>query len=775
MGCSMSKLEDEEAVKLCKDRKSFIKQAVEQRRRFACGHLAYIQSLKRVSAALREYVNGYEPRELLLDSFITPPFTPVKKTSPGFISITPNSFSQLPIQSKPNTVVRVNYLRSGGNGAVSVEERPQSPETMRVQSYSPMHQYGFDGYFPMQSPPMNSSFFSYSPNNRSNIPPPSPESSQWDFFWNPFSSLDNYGYPSHNGLDHMAIDDEIRGLRQVREEEGIPELEEDETEQEDNSNRVRVNATEERTRTGQSCCREEVVVEDVDEDEDDEDEDENDDEDEDDEEEETNHGSEMDLEPEVAQSRGNGKTDVSRVQNAGPIASTSQESGVAHPESKEETPGFTVYVNRKPTSMAEVIKELEAQFITVCNSANEVSALLEARKAPYMAASNELTAMKMLNPVALFRSASSRSSSSRFLISSSVTKDESGYESSGDVSEESSSFSRGHQSTLDRLYAWEKKLYQEVRSGEKVRIAYEKKCNQLRNQDVKGEDPSSVEKTRSAMRDLHTQIKVSIHSVEAVAKRIETLRDEELQPQLLELVQGLARMWKVMAECHQLQKRALDEAKLLLAGIPSKLDARKLSSAPVIEPNWLARASANLETELRNWRSCFESWITSQRSYMHAITGWLLRCVNSDSSDTTKPPFSPRRSNASALPIFGLCIQWKRFLDDIQEKAVLDGLDFFAAGMGSLHAQQQQRDDPHRIQVGSQRYEESGGNMEMVEFGKAEEVMTAEKMAEVAIRVLCAGLSFAMSSLTEFAISSADGYSDLLKQMPKGDNSQMAQ
>ena len=71
--------------------------------------------------------------------------------------------------------------------------------------------------------------------------------------------------------------------------------------------------------------------------------------------------------------------------------------------------------------------------------------------------------MKMLNPVALFRSASSRSSSSRFLISSSATKDESGYESTDDISEESSSFSPGHQSTLDRLYAWEKKLYQEVR------------------------------------------------------------------------------------------------------------------------------------------------------------------------------------------------------------------------------------------------------------------------------------------------------------------------
>lgn len=55
---------------------------------------------------------------------------------------------------------------------------------------------------------------------------------------------------------------------------------------------------------------------------------------------------------------------------------------------------------------------------------------------------------------------------------------------------------------------------------------------------MKGEDPHAVDKTRAAIRDLHTQIKVSIHSVEAISKRIETLRDEELQPQLLELVQG---------------------------------------------------------------------------------------------------------------------------------------------------------------------------------------------------------------------------------------------
>lgn len=221
-----------------------------------------------------------------------------------------------------------------------------------------------------------------------------------------------------------------------------------------------------------------------------------------------------------------------------------------------------------------------------------------------------------------------------------------------------------------------------------------------------------------------------------------------------------------MAESHQSQKRTLDEAKLLLAGTPSKLNGKRHSSMSVTEPHSLARSAANLETELRNWRACFELWITSQRSYMHALTGWLLRCMSCD-SDLSKLPFSPRRSSGT-LPIFGLCIQWSRFLDGIRETPVLEGLDFFAAGMGSIYAQQQ-REDSHRTPVGSKRFttgflDEPGGNMEVVEVGQVEEVMTTEKMAEVAIRVLCAGMSVAMSSLAEFAISSADGYTEIVNQ-----------
>lgn len=223
-------------------------------------------------------------------------------------------------------------------------------------------------------------------------------------------------------------------------------------------------------------------------------------------------------------------------------------------------------------------------------------------------------------------------------------------------------------------------------------------------------------------------------------------------------------MWKVMAECHRLQKRTLDEAKILLANMPSKNSGtKKYTIMSPSEPHHLARSAENLEKELRNWRASFESWIISQRSYIHALTGWLLRCVRLE-PDISKLPFSPGRS-LGVPSIFGICIHWSRFLDSIREVPVLDGLDFFAAGVGSLY-EQQLREDTRRTSGGSRRFRgESTGNMEMVEVGQLEEeVMTAEKMAEVAIRVLCAGMSVAVSSLTEFALGSAEGYAELLKQ-----------
>ncbi|CAN7047730.1 unnamed protein product [Brassica rapa subsp. trilocularis] len=791
MGCSHSKLDDEESVQICKDRKRFIKQAIEHRTKFASSHIAYIQSLRKVSDALHDFIQGdnYKPpHDFLQDSFVTP----VKRLPPSrsrrlssssrsggggggeFITISPSSMPQKMIQDKPRTKVRASYLMANRTRPVRVEER--SPETFRLESFSPPPSHEADGFFGMNmnmnmntSAASSSSFWNplSSPEQQRlsthNIPPPSPQNSQWDFFWNPFSSLDYYGY--NNSYDRGSVDnnrsgtmdDEVRGLRRVREEEGIPDLEEDDEPQPPQP--VRFHTPKVVVEESKSCCKEEVKVEDVDD---------NDDDDDDDEftdsgcEESENEGDEKCVGKKEQRT-----VEVPRVETTGSVVVEEVKNVVN--VAKRETPGFTVYVNRRPTSMAEVIKDLEDQFTTICEAAREVSGLLEASRAQYAPSSSDHSAMKKLNPVALFRSGSSRSSSSRFLLtSSSGGSKESGSESRSDGSDESCMVSGSHQTTLDKLFAWEKKLYDEVKSGERVRRAYEKKCMQLRNQDVKGDDPFAVDKTRATIRDLDTQIKVSIHSIESISKRIETLRDQELLPQLLELVKGLTRMWQVMAESHQIQKRTLDEAKMLLAGTPvSKRHKKRQQQQPSIMPETinsqrLAQSALNLEAQLRNWRGCFEFWITSQRSYMTALSGWLLRCLRCD------PDPDKVRLSSCPHPIYRVCIQWSRLLNSLNEKPVLDKLEFFASGMGSVYARQV-REDPNWSGGGSRRYSGSE-SLDLVladRVGEEDVVMTAEKLAEVAVKVLCHGMSVAVSSLAEFAINSADEHSKLVVNQPE--------
>lgn len=379
MGCSQSKLDDEEAVKICKDRKRFIKEAVEHRTQFANGHIAYIQSLKRVSAALLDYFEENEALEFSFDSFVTPPAK--NKASPAVISISKHS-SPTTIEFGPNTTtLKVNYLRPSGNPPISVEERPPSPEMVRVEMYSPMYQYGMDGFFGMQSQPMNASIFAYSPNNRPVIPPASPQSSQWDSFWNPFTSLDYFGYPNGSSLEQIVMDDENRGLRKVREEEGIPDLEQEEMDDEQEGCVVKRNVAEERTKIDVNSSKEEVMVEDVDKHKE--------------EEKEKGTDAETETAQEISDSKINGGEcfQVSKSQSSGHMESSHKEMAIDTEEAKEKTPGFTVYVNRRPENMAEVIKDLESQFTVVCNAANDVSALLEAKKAQYLSPSNELSGL----------------------------------------------------------------------------------------------------------------------------------------------------------------------------------------------------------------------------------------------------------------------------------------------------------------------------------------------------------------------------------------------
>lgn len=71
-----------------------------------------------------------------------------------------------------------------------------------------------------------------------------------------------------------------------------------------------------------------------------------------------------------------------------------------------------------------------------------------------------------------------------------------------------------------------------------MRKLYEKRCSRLRNQDVRGDNGDTTDKTRVAVKDLYARILVALRSAESISKRIEKLRDDELQPQIVELLKG---------------------------------------------------------------------------------------------------------------------------------------------------------------------------------------------------------------------------------------------
>ncbi|XP_021819524.1 uncharacterized protein LOC110761370 [Prunus avium] len=98
--------------------------------------------------------------------------------------------------------------------------------------------------------------------------------------------------------------------------------------------------------------------------------------------------------------------------------------------------------------------------------------------------------------------------------------------------------SKCHSLTLGTLYAWEQKLYGEVKAGEEPRRLYDRKCSQYSiNQ---GHGRKTENKIGVEVEELHSRILVAKGNAESIFKEIRKLREEELQPQLIELLQGIS-------------------------------------------------------------------------------------------------------------------------------------------------------------------------------------------------------------------------------------------
>lgn len=185
MGFGSSKTEKTEALRLCKARKKFIKQAIDSRYAFAAAHVSYIESLKNIGIALRRFAEA----EVLVESSLSTSATENDKTpshssypSPSPSHIRELSDSPLPTGSPLSPPVsRVSYMRSGATtGAVTVRFNP---------SGSGYVQNGESVEFTMPPPP----------------PPPFGEPGSWDYF-DPNDDFESFRFVGQNEVN-LDFDD----------------------------------------------------------------------------------------------------------------------------------------------------------------------------------------------------------------------------------------------------------------------------------------------------------------------------------------------------------------------------------------------------------------------------------------------------------------------------------------------------------------------------------------------------------------------------------------
>lgn len=125
-------------------------------------------------------------------------------------------------------------------------------------------------------------------------------------------------------------------------------------------------------------------------------------------------------------------------------------------------------------------------------------------------------------------------------------------------------------------------------------------------------------------------------------------------------------MWRLMLDCHKHQYSIITAS--------SNHGSIKLSAT---HSEAHRQATILLQFNLTSLRSSFTKWISSHRSYLEAINGWLLKCIfllpgRQKSSRRRKPQFSPRRSLAP--PIFITCRDWLKLLDELPAQGVADAI-----------------------------------------------------------------------------------------------------
>ncbi|OIW03822.1 hypothetical protein TanjilG_30098 [Lupinus angustifolius] len=602
MGCIQSKIENEEAVARCKERKLFIKEAVSARNAFAAAHSAYTTSLKSAGAALSDFAHG-EVQNPHLTSSAT---FPGASQQPLDIPAPPPPLPDFPAPlqraaSMPEIKIMKPELKVKPVGII-IEEEDEEKEFENEGSLRRRTRESSGGGNNRKVDEEKSDEVHVTVPNP--IPQSQVQSSAWEYF---FPSMENVARTSLNESEeqhqhlHMHTlhkeENEIENnIKKKKVFEEKPNRVDEEIEHLDNDD------------DDVAVISEPVVVEPV----------------------------------------------VVAMPAAGKSVKVKQAAG------SMEGQGSV----KRNVNLMQIFADLDDHFLKASESAHEVSKMLEATRLHYH--SNYADNRGHIDHSARIMQVITWNRSFKGIPNLDHGKDD--FESDEHET---------HATILDKLLAWEKKLYDEVKAGEVMKFEYQKKITTLNKVKKRSTNTEALEKAKAAVSHLHTRYIVDMQSLDSTVAEINRLRDELLYPRLVQLVDGMATMWETMLAHHEKQSNTVMSLKSL-----------DISHCPKETSEHHHDRTYQLFLVGQQWHSQFEMLVNNQKGYVKALNNWLkINLIPIESSLKEKVSSPPR---IASPPIKDLLHAWQSCLDKLPDELARTAIVNFTAVIDTIFLQQEE-------------------------------------------------------------------------------------
>ncbi|XP_060218978.1 nitrate regulatory gene2 protein-like [Lycium barbarum] len=686
MGCTASKLDNEDTVRRCKDRRRLMKEAVYARHHLASAHSDYCRSLRITGSALSSFAAGeplsvsdHTPAVLLHTSSNTtttpppPPRIHIPKPPPP--AFTPMTSSPTIASSKLPHILSASSVSSHNHRQQPLQQKkpvklPHILSGSSLNSYNEDYNYTYDAKANSNysgTPSQASSVW-----NWENFYPPSPPSSEYferinkknnsedDDKASSYSQYSQHRYHHEQSVhgksnkqfdffDTDSVKDEILTNGSVKNQKNVEHNWESEAEREE----VQCSEWEDHDHDHYSTTSSS----------------------DDDEEEQndeirsgfgptpSNFGSTASVKNEEGSNinmntksfSGKKSDDKMSSEDGGSSSMSWGNNGNGKVEMVSDT---SMVVRHK--DLAEIVAAIKEYFDKAASAGEQVSEMLETGRAQLNRSFKQLR-KTVYHSSGVFSTISSTWSSKPPLAVK--------------YRFEPSSIDEGGQkslcSTLERLLAWEKKLYQEVKAREGVKIEHEKKLATLQSQEGRGDDEAKLDKTKASINRLQSLMVVTSQAVSTTSSAIIGLRDSDLVPQLVELCHAFMYMWKYMNQFHEVQNDIVQQVRGLINRATNGQSTSDLHR----------QATLDLESAVSAWHSSFCRLIKFQRDFIRSLHGWFKLTLVSVHGE-------PTNGNRDFSDSFMFCDKWKLALDRIPDTVASEAIKSFINVVHSIYVKQ---------------------------------------------------------------------------------------